>query len=174
VSELLPLFRYHHDPLATGVVAVSDAICECCCKARGYVVQSGIYSAQTIENLCPWCVSDGSAAKRFSGEFVQDIDGKVPQSVYEEIMHRTPGYISWQGECWLTHCDDACVFHGDLTREELRTLPVKAEKEFLERNGWVAAWWPELKEDYEPAGDTALYKFVCRHCSQWIIGIDMS
>ncbi|MDK9806970.1 CbrC family protein, partial [Vibrio sp. D406a] len=31
----LPKFKYHPDPIATGVFEKSDDICECCSKAKG-------------------------------------------------------------------------------------------------------------------------------------------
>ncbi|REJ66450.1 MAG: hypothetical protein DWQ31_14945 [Planctomycetota bacterium] len=31
----LPVFKYHPDPLDTGAIAASDAICACCGQSRG-------------------------------------------------------------------------------------------------------------------------------------------
>jgi uncharacterized protein CbrC (UPF0167 family) len=37
--------------------------------------------------------------------FVQDAEGGVDnQAKTDELFKRTPGYISWQGEYWLTYC----------------------------------------------------------------------
>ena len=48
-------------------------------------------------------VSDGKAAEKFEGVFIQDAESGLvsdPQKT-EELFKRTPGYASWQGEYWL-------------------------------------------------------------------------
>ena len=171
----LPRFTYHPDPVATGAVEKSDAECACCGKARGYVYAQAPYCEEDdLEGaICPWCIADGSAAKKYDATFVQEVENGAPDSVVKEIMERTPGYESWQGEIWLTHCNDACEFHGDMSRADLAALSPEAEAQFLAENDFIDDW-PEFKKHYAPKGDTALYKFVCRHCGLVRIGVDMS
>ena len=167
-----PAFRYHPDPLATKAVLPTDLVCDGCHRPRGYRVRSN-YSVEEYSCICPWCIADGRAARTLGASFVQGHEGELPPAVWDELTHRTPGYESWQGELWLTHCDDACAFHGDLPREEVMHLPADAEARFLADNDWLD--WPELQAAYASGRcSTSLYKFICRHCGTWRIGIDFS
>jgi hypothetical protein len=62
VSEPLPDFPYHPDPLATGSIEESPADCVSCGRARGFVYTGSVYAVEEAEPLCPWCIADGSAA----------------------------------------------------------------------------------------------------------------
>jgi uncharacterized protein len=184
----LPHFKYHPNAYKLKIFIESDMACQCCGQVRGLIYDSRPYAIQDIGAICPWCIADGSAAKKFDAEFIQDIeppDGDfqkprtLNQSIVDELSYRTPGYVSWQGEYWLTHCEDGCEFHGDLAQNELLTLPkdtldcFKQEHAYLftpKNWGSIAA----LNEIYYPAGDIALYKFVCRHCGFIRLHCDMS
>ena len=74
-------------------------------------------------NLCPWCIADGSAARKFGSEFVGDIEGEVPASVEEELNLRTPGYLSWHCERWQICCGDACAYLGPVGWDRLKDMP---------------------------------------------------
>lgn len=37
-----------------------------------------------------------------------------------EICERTPSYISWQQEVWLTHCNEPCAFIGYANSEIIK------------------------------------------------------
>lgn len=169
----LPKFKYHPDSIATGAIVAADDECSRCRERRGYVYEGTPYGLSDDLTVCPWCIADGSAAKEFNATFVQDIEGDVAADIRKEVMERTPGYVSWQGENWLCHCDDACEFHGDFTPEGLASLKPDEEARFLEDNDWIENW-PAIKRNYQPAADLALYKFVCRHCGTVRIGVDMS
>jgi uncharacterized protein len=173
----LPRFKYHPKAYELDLFVQSDISCECCGQIRG-LIYDHMYAVKDVEAICPWCIADGSAASMFDGSFVQDIeppDGNfskpltIDATVIDELEHRTPGYVSWQGEYWLTHCNDGCEYHGDLRRDELLTLPkatielFKKEHDYLfSPRNWASI--EALNEIYFPAGDIALYKFVCRHC----------
>jgi uncharacterized protein CbrC (UPF0167 family) len=67
-----PTFRYHPDPIATGSVVVSDTTCVCCGQARGFIYMGPVTADEELdEALCPWCIADGSAARRFDAEFTE-------------------------------------------------------------------------------------------------------
>lgn len=173
LDRVLPVFRYHPDPVATKSVVPSDLTCASCGHPRGYRVASH-YGRRTDDCICPWCVADGKAAKRLGASFVQDSDDELLPAIWDELAHRTPGYESWQGEHWLTHCGDACAFHGDVPAGEVSRLPPDAEARFLAENDWLDDW-EDLKTVYASGNcDVALYKFVCLHCGLWRIGIDRS
>src|SRR5215475_3171681 len=111
----LPKFRYHPDPVATGSIVLSEKTCSCCVERRGYIYVGPVYSEQDVEDeLCPWCIADGSAAEEYEATFV-DPDGignygewdEVEEHVIEEVSQRTPGFSGWQQERWWTHCNEA-------------------------------------------------------------------
>src|SRR6266480_2367057 len=66
----LPEFRYHPDPRATGVIVASEARCVACSRTRGFIYTGPVYAEQEfIDAFCPWCIADGTAARRFDAEF---------------------------------------------------------------------------------------------------------
>lgn len=173
VDLAMPVFRYHPDPVSTKAIVTTDLSCACCGHARGYRVASN-YGRTWYDCICPWCVANGRAARRLGASFVQDSDTALPAAVWDELSRRTPGYISWQGELWLTHCGDACAFLGDLPAEEAAQLPEPVEALFLAENDWLADW-SALKAAYaEGKSDVALYKFACLHCDTVRLGIDFT
>ncbi|UNR58307.1 CbrC family protein [Streptomyces sp. A10(2020)] len=121
----LPYFRYHPDPVATGSVRASTRACACCGRARGWIYTATFYSAQEIDGpFCPWCIADGSAADRFTGEFTDSygLDG-VSRAVLHEVTRRTPGFSAWQDPHWLVHCRDAAAFLGEADYPQLARHP---------------------------------------------------
>jgi uncharacterized protein len=184
----LPHFKYHPNAYQLDLFKKSKKACQCCGQVRGVVYDSSIYAVADLNAICPWCIADGSAAKKLDAAFIQTIeppDGNhlkpltLDATIIDELRHRTPGYVSWQGEYWLTHCEDGCEFHGDLKQDELLTLPeatlslFKKEHDYLFRpRNWGSI--EAFNENYFPAGDIALYKFVCRHCGFIRLYCDMS
>ena len=173
----LPKFKYHPDPLATEAIKVSDEECECCGKARGYIYNSNIYAEDEIEFICPWCIADGTAAKKFDGMFSDDYplqEAGISQEIIDEVCLRTPGYNSWQQEVWQTHCSDACEFHGDVEKEEIEKLSGQALESFLKEEMIKKDLWQNILNNYEKGGNPAIYKFVCRKCSEIIYTMDFT
>jgi uncharacterized protein CbrC (UPF0167 family) len=116
-----PSFRYHPYPLKTGSIKPSTTQCICCNQYRGFIYSGPTYAPGVVyeECLCPWCIADGSAhsnlqAKFADSAFVGGIFGwpEVSKEIIEEVAFRTPGFFSWQGEFWFTHCNDAAGFLG--------------------------------------------------------------
>jgi uncharacterized protein len=178
MPEPLPQFRYHLDPVRNEVIVASDIPCICCTQARGYVYVGPTYTARSEvnDNLCPWCIADGSAATTFDAVFVDDhtlFSANVAREIIDHVSKQTPGFISWQSEQWQAHCNDACVFHGDATVADI----ANASRESIE--AWKAEYnmkdedWNNLTDGYEPKGHSAFYKFVCRHCSAVRFSWDM-
>lgn len=172
MSEILPNFKYHPNPLETGNIKLSNKICACCEKARGYIYTASVYSTHDLhESICPWCIADGSAAENFSANF-NDCSNcvKLPNisdEIISEIFERTPGYESWQGNILLYHCDDGCEFHGDLSNQEAKELNEIAIQKFcFENNLEEEELGKEFIQYYEKGGNPAIYKFVCRHCGE--------
>jgi uncharacterized protein len=176
MSESLPFFRYHPDPIKTGNIKASDKVCACCDKARGYIYTGPVYSVYELdESICPWCISDGGAAEKFDANFNDSSNlSIVSEDTIAEISKRTPGYESWQGNIWIYHCRDGCEFHGDLSNEEAKNLDNEAIRKFCLDNDLNEEDGREIIHYYEKGGNPAIYKFVCRHCGEIKLYTDCS
>lgn len=173
----LPTFRYHPDPIATGSVVASSGTCLCCGRARGYLYKGPTYCVAELDDcICPWCIADGSAHRKFDLEFVgwDDVGGHegdlweaVPRSIADEVAQRTPGFCGWQQERWWSHCADAAAFIGMAGAKEVLAQGA-ATIEHLRRDlGW------EKGQDFEDyirslntEGDPTAYLFRCLHCGE--------
>jgi len=165
--ERLPTFTYHPDPVLTGAVEPSDATCPSCGQARGYAYTRIPYAIGEHEDICPWCIADGSAHAKFDATFVDDSplrQAGLPEAVVAEVTERTPGYESWQQGEWLSCCGDACEYHGDTPADEIHSLVVEGFRRLVPVPGFEIGESPGFLSDYAPGGSPAFYKFVCRHC----------
>jgi uncharacterized protein CbrC (UPF0167 family) len=174
----LPTFRYHPNPINSGVIEASGAKCVCCGQARGHIYTGPVYSeAQGIDDaICPWCIADGAAAKKYNAEFTDGCglhEAKLPESVINEVKQRTPGFTAWQAERWLACCGDACAFLGDAEQDDLESLDETEREELIEDWDLSGDDLDELIENYEPGGSPAVYKFKCLHCSKNHYFMDM-
>lgn len=178
MAETLPAFRYHPDPVATKAIQPSPVECVCCGKSRGFIYVGPVYATSDLDELlCPWCIADGSAAAKLGASFADSLsltNAGVPPPIVEEVNQRTPAYSCWQEPEWLAHCGDACEFRGDATHQDVASASEATKTQWLalyqqDEEGWAAA-----TSDYEPGGDSALYKFVCRHCGLVLLGWDLS
>jgi len=182
-TDPLPAFKYHPDPLSTGSIKQeADRPCLGCNRIRGYIYTGPVYTEKPFildESLCPWCIADGTAAKRFGATFndagpMEDVSAEV----MAEIEERTPGFSSWQQEGWLSCCGDAAAFLGPAGAVELREQLPQA----------IAAVKKHLKEDYDLSGadlqeffdalrkddQPTAYVFRCRHCQKYLAYADES
>jgi uncharacterized protein CbrC (UPF0167 family) len=150
----LPVFRYHPDPLASGSIAASDAQCACCGQRRGFIYTGPAYCEEELEDaLCPWCIADGSAHKKFDASFASEFADGIPPGAVDEITYRTPGFNSWQQDQWLGCCGDAAAFlEGQLMMYIVHELGISGAAATRFLHG--------LQRDH---GATA-YIFGCRHC----------
>ena len=171
----LPRFKYHPNPLKTESIIPSNETCEVCAHARGYVYCTVPYGENEIEFVCPWCIADGTANKKLGAQFSDShplAQAGISQEIIDEVTLRTPGYISWQQECWMYCCDDACEFHGDAPAKELRSLDDGGLKKLSESTDIPIDHLPEIIKYYQPKGSPAFYKFVCRHCNSIMFNYD--
>ena len=175
----LPHFRYHPDPFKTGVFKdYASVVCECCEQATDVYYCGSVYSVEDVNYLCPHCIASGAAATTFGAGFIQDADPLPPgvadaKSKTEELFKRTPGYFSWQGEHWLTCCDDYCEFLGDVGTKELQDLGI-AEEVFADYalRGEFAV--EDVQGYLVTGGDMAGYLFRCASCGKYKIYVDAS
>ena len=160
--------------MSTGSVVASDAICPVCHLARGLTYVGPTYAVEEVEGLCPWCISEGTAAWACDAQFTDvewGVPPGVPASVLDEINLRTPGFAGWQQERWMYHCDDACAFIGRVGHRELDVLPSEAAAAVAEESEVMDKWTSDkardlvasLSRDGSPTG----YLFQCLHCDAY-------
>ncbi|MEU9194523.1 CbrC family protein [Streptomyces hundungensis] len=170
MTDLLPTFPYHPDPVATGVIVSSGTACICCGRERGYVYRGPVYASEELMGrLCPWCIADGSAADRFDAHFTAGtcLGDDVPLEVFAAVDRRTPGYVAWPQPQWFFHCGDGAAFLGRVGAAELAAYPEALEMLRREANGWG---WPSDQVAYflgslDKDGEATAYLFRCKVCA---------
>lgn len=165
----LPKFTYFPDPIKVGAITKDPGVCDCCGRHSDWNCPKGIYSRHTVDRLCPWCVADGSAAKKFKGSFqdLHDVPQSVPKSVKYEVNSCTPGFETWQGNTWLFSEKDAMIFVGEVNGKELLAKNNRAQIQAcmsmdhspFENEGELS--------DIVPAGSPAVYMFQDRKSGEY-------
>lgn len=172
----LPIFRYHPDPVATGSLKASADRCVCCGQSRGYIYTGPVYAEQEHEeDICPWCIADGSAHEQLGAEFtdraaVGDNEGKWPPvsaAVAEEVAYRTPGFSGWQQERWVTCCDDAAAFIGRAGTKEVAVHGPALAEALRNELGWDdGPDWQNYYRALSSNDEPTAYLFRCLHCNK--------
>lgn len=175
LTDALPRFKYHLDPIATGSIAASEVECKACGQVRGWIYKGPTYCEIDLnELLCPWCIADGTAHSKFEVEFVDQEAVRdygnwtsVPKSVIEEVCFRTPCFNGFQQQRWFTHCNDAAIFVGCAGRPELEDLDPAALEAIKLESGYDEEEWAfyfhQMDANYGPTA----YLFRCLHCAAW-------
>ena len=165
-------FKYHPDPLKTGMFKNDRTVtCECCGNQTDVYYYGPFYSVQNIDFFCPQCIASGKAAEKYNGEFQDEMstDKVSDPAKTDELIHRTPGYSGWQQEYWLAHCDDYCAFLGYYTWKQLEEMGIDKEVEETYREDVCMLDFPEAK-DYLQNNEGYLFK--CLHCGKHFIIYD--
>ena len=168
----LPFFKYHPDPLETGAFEEGEEkTCPCCGnKSRVYYTLMP-YCIDNVDYLCPTCISNGEAARKFDAMFVSDAEwhGDNDKEKDDELFRRTPGYLSWQGEHWLSCCDDYCAYMGTVGTRELKAMDIAEEviSEYEERDEFA-----DVEEYLVKDGSMCGYLFKCLHCGKYHLYVD--
>ena len=172
---MLPNFKYHPNLLQNEVFEKAkpgeEIICMCCGTKTDYYYDKMIYAIQDVDCLCPECIADGSAAKKFNGEFIQYAEHVSDPEKKEELFCQTPGLITWQGEYWLSCCDDYCAFIAYVGTAELEEMGI-ADEVFEEYASHGEYDIDEVRPYLEKNGSMAGYLFKCLHCGKYRIWVD--
>ncbi|WP_411993760.1 CbrC family protein [Agarivorans sp. DSG3-1] len=122
MSENLPTFKYHPDPIGSGVFVESTCECPVCGMQRDYMYVGPFYSNDEVEGICPSCIANGKAAEKFDLTFVDEdeIEEVDDESLVEELTKRTPGYFFAQEDSWPVHCGDFCVVMGSASSVDIQ------------------------------------------------------
>ena len=172
LSQSLPHFIYHPDPLSTGAFVEGEAkLCPSCGKESTIYYNLMPYCIDNIKNLCPFCIANGLAAKKFDAEFVQDAEwqGELDSEKNQLLYCQTPGYSSWQGENWLSCCQDYCAYLGTVGTRELKAMGIAEQvlADYEERGEYQ-----DIEEYLVKDGSLCGYLFRCLHCQKYQIGVD--
>lgn len=180
-QEPLPSFRYFRDPLADGTFKVEpDTPCLGCNRLRGYIYTGPVTTEKNFileYHLCPWCIADGTAARRFGALFnsAGTMDD-VSQEVMQEIEERTPGFETWQDLSWPVCCNDGAQYLATVGAKELkRDYPdaVAAVNEVLtEDYGLSGAGHKEFFDALSKDDQPSAYIFQCLHCKNYLACVD--
>jgi uncharacterized protein CbrC (UPF0167 family) len=171
----LPSFKYHPNPVETGSIEASENVCECCGQARGFIYTGSVYAVEELDDaICPWCIDDGTAHKKFAAQFVDSagVGGygeweKVSDEIVGEVAYRTPGFSGWQQEMWFTHCADAAEFLGVVGKEELEQLGTEAISAIKTEIGFEDEEWEDYFQYLDKNEGPTAYIFKCRHCGKF-------
>ena len=172
LSQSLPHFIYHPDPLSTGAFVEGEAkLCPSCGKESNVYYDLIPYCIDNIENLCPFCIANGLAAEKFDAEFVQDAEwsGQTNPEKDKLLFCQTPGYSSWQGENWLSCCQDYCAYLGRVGTKELKEMGIAEQvlADYEERGEYQ-----DIEEYLVKDGSLCGYLFRCLHCQKYQIWVD--
>lgn len=174
----LPTFRYHPDPAANGAFEQMDGRCLVCGENPGWLYVLGAYGPRNLrDEVCPWCIADGSAASTHEVRFTEIVDAPdaIPEAVIRELEERTPGFSGWQQERWLFHCDDAAAFVGPAGWEELEDHPDALGALRVQIAGWGmdADETEMLVGSLDVDGSATAYLFRCLHCGTHLAYADL-
>ncbi|MFV0394486.1 MAG: CbrC family protein [Coprobacillaceae bacterium] len=166
-----PIFPYHPNAKDIAFEKTNETVtCDCCHKETTYHYQ-GMYAVEDIDYLCPECIVTGKAADTFDGDFIQDVEfgHSIDVNKTKEFLRTTPGYVSWQGEHWLTHCNDFCEYLGSVGVKELEELGILDEV----CNDYEAlGGYEDTRKYLEKDGSFCGYLFRCKHCGKYRIHVD--
>ena len=113
----LPHFPYHRDPGLSGSLRQSEEACSCCGKSPGVLYAGNVYSRVRVDNLCPWCIADGSAAEKYEAEFF-DADFcddqlnlvEMPAEFRRKVFGQTIGFATFNPIGWWVHCNEPAEY----------------------------------------------------------------
>lgn len=157
-----------------------EGTCSVCNEKRQIKYTSSFYSIKDPDYICPWCIANGKASEKYDGEFndycgiegvspdPNDAKPIIPKDLLLEITNKTPSYISWQQEVWLTHCNEPCSFIGYADTKIIEPL-LEELNDDITNNGYD----PELiKTALSKDGSLVGYLFQCVKCGQHRLHVD--
>ena len=173
-KEALPQFKYNPHALDLGIFRHQTTQCPVCNKQREYVYDGPFYSLEDIEGICPWCIKDGSAAKKYDGDFQDALSCEaVDKDEYlDELLYRTPGYSGWQQEWWLSHCGDFCALEAYVGWKEIAHLKDELEDDLNQIKSEWRLSQAQLEQFLVNDGIMQGYLFKCLHCGKHRLYID--
>lgn len=175
MSEL-PTFKYNPNAERLGIISKENTTCPVCGQDRDYLYQGPFYCIDDVEGICPWCIEDGSAAKKYDGEFqdAASCDTVDNEEYLVELTTRTPGYSGWQQERWLSHCGDFCALKEYVGWTEIKDLIEELAEDLNEIKADYKLTQEELETYFVNNGRIQGYLFQCLHCEKHRLTVDMN
>lgn len=170
----IPHFKYNPNAERLGIIKKEMTHCPVCGQNRAYVYRGPFYTVDEVEGICPWCIKDGSAAKKFKGEFqdAASCDSVINPESIVELTTRTPGYSGWQQERWLSHCGDFCALKDYVGWEEIKDLQDELSNDLTYIKTENNITQEELENYLVNNGSMQGYLFQCLHCEKHRLTID--
>lgn len=168
--ERIP-FKYHPNLYNDKILVRGSDQCQCCGRTVNEYIETA-YAAVKLRCLCLACVSDGSAAQKYDAVFVKEAEPVSDPEKRDELFHRTPGYLAWQGEHWLACCDDYCEYLGMVGAAELDELGIK--EAVLQDYASLPFSYPieTVRQYLRKDGIMTGYLFRCLHCGRYRLYVD--
>src|SRR5690606_20932467 len=162
----------HPDPIGSGSVVTSSKKCKCCQRSRGFIYVGPVYAEKDLtEALCPWCIADGSAAKKYDATVVDSeaFDENASAAAIIEILERTPGVNTFQSEQWPSCCGEPAAFVTPAGIAEIRARFYQLEGSLMMHivhemriSGGAAR---QMLESFYRDRSPTVFVFKCRHCN---------
>jgi hypothetical protein len=170
----IPSFKYNPDPFKIGVFKKKKALCPVCGNNTDVIYCGPFYSTKDVEDICPDCIKNGTAADKYDGEFqdsasCENVDN---QEYVNELCHRTPGYCGWQQEVWLSHCGDFCQILGNVGWNEIAHLKDELIEDIDRIINDFNMTIKELQDNLISGGSLQGYLFKCVKCGKHRLHVD--
>ena len=178
----LPKFKYSPNAYELDLFEKVDGICSVCNEERHIKYNCSFYSREKPDYICPWCVANGKASEKYNGDFndycgiegvspdPNDPEPTIPKEMLLEICNKTPSYLSWQQEVWLTHCNEPCAFIGYADSSIIKPL-INELKDDIENIGIPTE---HITEGITKDSHLGAYLFQCRNCGKHRLHIDFT
>lgn len=163
----LPRFKYHADPIAAGALEIRAIRCQVCERESPYRYGFLLYSIEEVEDICPWCIADGSACRKYDGDFVDGhvLAGLATPAARDEVAHRTPSYGGAE-QVWPDHCGDFCIFLCNARWETLAPFASELDDDLRALAREMNLSREELEAALGDSGYLSGYLFRCLHCGK--------
>ncbi|MFT3686897.1 MAG: CbrC family protein [Phycisphaerales bacterium] len=168
----LPTFALFPDPQRENVYQKSSETCGVCKQARGVLYIGPKYGLSPVSDLavCPWCIASGEAGKL--GIEFNDVSVYTPPPDQERlnaedrdlVAHRTPGYVTWQGNHWAMCCGRACIYLGEADAVDLQGRWAEAVASMFADQKWKPERIADTVNNICRGESPAAYVFQCQVC----------
>ena len=185
VRRTFPLFRYHPFPVYTGSIKALAITCPVCGLPSEYSYEfvpdrpedetlGDGGGAEQMVRVCPWCLHDGTAARRYPGTSFNDAPraAGIPAPAREELEYRTPTYYTFQEKEWPTHHDDYCAFIGYAGWKEIAAYAAELAADLARLRRWTK-WVKADLEAWKTGSSVQGYLFRCLTCGVHRLTVDM-
>jgi len=154
-------FKYYKN--TDKVFEEKDIICELCEKTSNYNYIWWFYWSESFENICVDCIKNW-ILKEYDCYLNEVCNIELDNKIKEEIEYRTPSIVSFQEQCWPSHCNDACTYYWIANYNDIELYTSEIGKELgldsKEKFKDLLQWWYILK-------------FKCEKCSKIIFKLDL-